>query len=89
MNDPRIIPAPGNGLWRILLLDRDPVDPRWLIASVTLASDVRPAALDSAARYQDWPEVTGWVAAQIGSQPALVPILDALAWRLDEGGHPR
>lgn len=80
--------AADAGRWRVLILDRDPGDPRWLIACVTRASDVRAAALDSAARYQDWPEVTAWVAAQTGTQPALVPVLDALAWRIDDG-QPR
>lgn len=85
-----IIPAHGQGPWRIVILDRDPDDPRWLLATITLASDVRPAALDSASRYQDWPAVTDWVAAQAGvPQAALVPMHDVLAWRLDEGGQPR
>lgn len=29
--------------WRLLILDRDPADPEWLIAAVTLATDVLPA----------------------------------------------
>jgi len=74
----------GHGPWRILILDRDPADPMWIIATVSVTSDVRPAALDQAGRYRDWPEVTAWVAGQVGGQPSLVPVLDALAWRVDE-----
>jgi len=81
--------APGQSLWRVLLLDRDPEDPRWLIASITLSSDVLPAWLDPAGRYEDWAQVTQWVRARVGRPVALVPVHDALAWRVDEGGRPR
>lgn len=87
MTDARTVPAPGNGPWRILLLDRDPRDPKWVVASVTLPTDARAAVLDSAGRYQDWDEVTEWVRAQVGARVALVPVHDALAWRI--GGQPR
>jgi hypothetical protein len=49
-----IIPACGNGPWRILVLDRNPQDPKWLIATVALPTDIRPAQLNSAGRYTDW-----------------------------------
>jgi hypothetical protein len=78
-----------NGPWRVLLLDRDPEDPRWLLATVSLSADVRPAVLDAAGRYSDWAEVSAWVHAQIGTPVALVPVMDALAWRIDQGGTPR
>jgi hypothetical protein len=68
------------GPWRVLLLDRDPEDPRWLLATVTLASDVRPAVLDAAGRFTDWAEVTAWMQGQLGHAAVLVPVHDALAW---------
>ena len=37
------------GSWRILILDRDLEDPKWLFATVSLPSDVRPAVLDAVA----------------------------------------
>jgi hypothetical protein len=68
------------GPWRVLMLDRDPDDPRWLLATVTLPSDVRPAVLDAAGRYTDWAEVTAWVRGQLGHASVLLPVHDALAW---------
>lgn len=81
--------ATGNGPWRVLILDRDPGDPRWLLATVALSADVRPAILDGAGRYTDWADVTLWVQRSLGRPVALVPVHDALAWRADEGGQPR
>ena len=80
---------PSRGPWRVLLLDRDPDDPKWAIATITLDSDVLPAELDAAGRYLDWDATTRWVEAQIGGRVALVPVHDPLAWRVDEGGRPR
>lgn len=74
------------GPWRVLILDRDPDDPRWLLATVTLASDVRPALLDTAGRYTDWAEVTAWVRDQLGHEAVLVPVHDALAWTVSATG---
>ena len=78
---------PGNGPWRILILDADPADPKWILATVTQPDHVRPA--NSAAALVD--EVTAaWVASAAGLfRPALTPLPDALAWRVDEGGKPR
>jgi hypothetical protein len=56
----------------------------WIIATVVVPSDVRPAVLDQAGRYRDWEEAAKWVAGQVGGQPSLVPVLDALAWRIEE-----
>ena len=84
------IQAPGsNGPWRILILDRSPADPKWLLATVTIPADVRPAVLDAAGRYTGWQAAAEWVAGTAGRQVAPVPVHDALAWRVDEGGQPR
>jgi hypothetical protein len=74
-----IIPAPV-GPWRLLVLDKDPDDPRWLIATIALPEDVRPARLDMTGRYTDWLEVTAWVAARLDQTIGLAPMNDALAW---------
>ncbi|HEV2371891.1 MAG TPA: hypothetical protein VGS19_06960 [Streptosporangiaceae bacterium] len=84
-NDPITAPS-GNGPWRILILDRDPTDPKWAICSVVVPSDVLPASLDAAGGYEDWPDVARWVAAMVGRPVALTPVHGALAWRVDEGG---
>jgi hypothetical protein len=73
-----------NGPWRVLVLDRDPDDPKWLIVTVTMSADIRPAVLDATDRYTDWEVVTEWAAAMVGRMVVLVPMLDALAWRMDE-----
>src|SRR2546422_228086 len=37
-------PAPPvNGPWRVLVLDRDPVDPKWILALLVDPGDVTPA----------------------------------------------
>jgi hypothetical protein len=39
-----IIPAPGpNGRWRVLILDRDPADPKWILATIATPDEIRPA----------------------------------------------
>jgi hypothetical protein len=50
---PPTSPPGGNGPWRLVVLDRDPDDPKWLLAAVALPQDVRFAALDPAGRYTD------------------------------------
>jgi hypothetical protein len=67
------IPARTERPWRILVLDRDPADPKWLLATVAIAGDVRPAVLDAAGRHADWAEVTAWVKETLGQDVALVP----------------
>jgi hypothetical protein len=82
-----IIPAPGpNGPWRVLILDRDPADPKWILATVAIPADVRPAHPGAMVD-----EVTAaWVGSAAGLfRPALTPLPGALAWRVDEGGQPR
>jgi hypothetical protein len=69
--------------WRVLILDRDPEDPKWIMATVESADHVMPALLDSAGRYSGWGDATRWVAAQSGSEPILIPVMDALAWKIN------
>ncbi len=39
-------PTPtGSGPWRLLILDPDPRDPKWIMATVTTPADVRPAVI--------------------------------------------
>jgi hypothetical protein len=79
-------PAPqsGNGLWRILVLDRDPYDRKYVVATVALAADVRPATTASPER--DLEDVTAWVRTRYGLGPstALVPLVRPLAWTVYE-----
>jgi hypothetical protein len=79
-------PTPNTGLWRLLVLDRDPADPKWLLATITLASDVRPALLDTARCYPDLQAAAEWVAASVGRKVQLTPVLNALAWHVRESG---
>lgn len=89
MNTIPITSPEGNGPWRVLILDRSADDPKWLLATVTLPADVLPAVLDQAGRYTGWQAVSLWVVGQVGRPVALVPVHDALAWRVDEGGQLR
>jgi hypothetical protein len=88
VNDSSTPIAPGNGPWRILILDRDADDPRWIIATVALPSDVRPAQLDPAGRYQDWHQIPLWLRELFGYDVELQPVHDPLAWRID-GRRPQ
>jgi hypothetical protein len=65
------------------------MDPKWIMASVVIPGDVRPAVLDAAGRYTGRQAIAEWVAGLTGRPVALVPMHDALAWRVDEGGKPR
>ncbi len=76
-------PVPAAPPWRLLLLDRDPDDPKWIMAVVTLPADVRPAALDKYGRYLDWEHVTAWVRESLGHEVQLSPIA-ANAWQVRE-----
>ncbi len=72
-----IIPASGNGPWRILILDRDPADPKWILATVVIPSDVRPALLDTATGNAGQQAAADWVAQLTGRPVILVPIAGA------------
>jgi hypothetical protein len=64
-----------NGPWRLLVLDPDREDPKWLIVTVSHPRDVRPA--DPAATDPD--DVTrAWAGG------ALTAVRHARVWRIDE-----
>ena len=86
MTDHSTLPAGRNGPWRLLILDRDPGDPKWLFVTVDLPRHVRPAALGETGRCADWAEVTAWVARMFPGNVSLVPVQDPAVWRIDEGG---
>jgi hypothetical protein len=86
---------PGTGPWRVLILDRDRTDPKWLLCTVARPGDVRPAQPGIGTRRADPGAAvdemtTAWVASASGLyRPTLIPLPAALAWRVDEGGTPR
>ena len=72
--------------WRVLILDRSGDDPKWIIATVSVPSDVRGAEMDPGGwRYVGWPAVTEWVRGRIGQRARLVP-LSATVWLIDAEG---
>jgi hypothetical protein len=72
--------------WRILILDRERSDPKWILATVAAPGDVRPAAPDAAVDDV----TTAWVAARRGlAHIQLTQLLGASCWRVDEGGKPQ
>ena len=84
MTDSSTPTPPSKGPWRVLILDRNPADPKWLVATINLSIDVRTAVVEADGRYQDWPEVVRWVSEVLGHDAELEPIHSALAWRVDD-----
>jgi len=82
-------PAPPvNGPWRVLVLDRDPVDPKWILALVVDPGDVTPA--DPANLFAERSEIGAWVRGRLGRpQATLTAMTRAHVWRVDEEGEPR
>jgi hypothetical protein len=67
--------------WRILVLDADLTDRKWLIATIETPADVRPAGTGDGVD-----EVTErWVATETGvDRPGFTRLRGALCWRIDE-----
>jgi hypothetical protein len=93
--------AQHGGLWRLLVLDRDPADPVWLIATVETPADVQPAHLAAADQVgpvhpvrpahliRPGGETGQWVATASGLvRPVFTAMSYAGAWRIDEGSQP-
>ena len=82
----RNYPELGNGPQRVLLLDRsDLEDPKWVLATVTIPSDVHPAAIDPVTgRYTAWQATVAWVTHQLCHPVELQPLHDVLVWRAGE-----
>jgi hypothetical protein len=74
----------GNGPWQLLILDRDPADPKWLVVTVN-PGGVRPVTTVEAV-IPDLDEVTqAWAATAAGlHRPALTRLRHADVWRIDE-----
>jgi hypothetical protein len=83
-----IIPPPGPaGIWRLLILSRDPQDPAWLLAAITSPAHIRPTVLDAVGRWTDWDLVTAWTAAKLGEPIELMPVTDPLVWTVRASGR--
>jgi hypothetical protein len=67
---------------RLLILD--PGNRRWILATIVLDDDLRPAEIDDFGRYSGWEGTARWAAHQLGIRPLLTPIRDALAWSVGE-----
>jgi hypothetical protein len=60
----------------------------WIIATVSLSSDVRAAEMEPGGRrYAGWPDVVQWVRGRVGQRVRLVPVA-AIVWRIDAAGGP-
>jgi hypothetical protein len=71
---------PGNGPWRILILDADPADPKWILATVTQPDHVRPANPEAAVVD----EVTeAWVVHGSEVPRPVFTAMPAKCWRID------
>jgi hypothetical protein len=74
------------GPWRLLVLDRDPQDPKRLFTTIATPADMRRAVIDAAGRYEQWQQVTDWVRSQFPGVVELTPLHDCLAWKVSEPG---
>ena len=75
------VPPSSASTWRILILDPDPADPKWLITTVAEPDDVRPAGPGDTALD----DVTAaWVRDRVGGPAALAAMPGALAWRMEQ-----
>ncbi len=78
-----ILPPGPNGPWRLLILDRDPADPKWILATVTTPADVQPAQRGDATAIV--PAGGAWVRGLLGRPgAALIPLHCPQVWRIDE-----
>jgi hypothetical protein len=70
----------GNGPWRILILDADPADPKWILATVTQPDHVRPSNPDTAAVDE---MTAAWVVHSSEITDPLLTAMRAKCWRID------
>jgi len=66
-------------VWRVLILDRDREDPKWILAPDAAPGDVRPARHNEV----EPDDVTAAWASRNGRNAVLLPMRGALAWRID------
>jgi hypothetical protein len=78
-----IIPAPGTGPWRILVLDRDPHDPKWIMCTVATPADVQPALIGPGGEPADLIKASG-----PPDQRAAGAGLDLVHLVVDQRGQP-
>ena len=77
-------PPPGNGPWRVLILDGDRADPKWILVTVARPEDVRPAKPGAAAVDR---VTAAWVALGSGLNKLTFIAMPAVrCWRIDETG---
>jgi hypothetical protein len=85
-NDPTVgADHTGNGPWRLLILDHDLADPKWIVATVTTPADVRPAVIGGGGVFAALAGARTWVRGLLGRPGAtLVPLHRAEVWQIDE-----
>jgi hypothetical protein len=73
----------STGKWRLLILDRDQDDPKWVMATVMTPEDVHPAyVIDD--QYTGWDEMTAWLRGVVGlDQARLVPLRRPEVWSIE------
>lgn len=73
-----------NGPWRLLILDRDPADPKWIIATVTTPGDVQPALTGHGGVPAALAgEVGQWLRGLLGHPVHLAPLHRPQVWQID------
>ena len=84
MSDVPTSATASNGPWRILILDRDPHDPKWIMATVITPGDVQPALIGPGGVFAALAgEVGTWLRGLFGHPAHLVPLHRPEVWRID------
>jgi hypothetical protein len=74
-----------NGPWRLLILDQDPHDPKWIVATVTTPGDVQPALTGPIGAALAG-ETGQWLRGLLGHPAHLTPLHRPQVWLID--GRP-
>jgi hypothetical protein len=74
-----------NGPWRLLILDRDPGDAKWVLVTVVDPGDVQPALTGPGGESAALAGAREWVRGLLGRPAAtLIPLHRPEVWRIDE-----
>jgi hypothetical protein len=74
-------PPPGNGPWRVLILDSDPADPKWILATspgLKMCAPPGAATVDAV--------TAAWVALKSSLHKPAFAMPAVRCWRIDQPG---
>ncbi len=81
---PDLPTSAGAGPWKLLVLDQDPQDPKWLLATVSSPGDVQPAFVGPGGVPAALAgEVGQWLRGLLGRPAHLTPLHRPQVWQID------